>query len=448
MALFGLLGFGRQGEVPQAGNRFGRHSDAWKSPERMAWWSRAVHAWEAQQYLDSVEALLQYLLDPARQNVQWTRHDDQIHFTLLQGSKVVHGHVDGERLRAESRVAHTRELQVAWMRRLLEANGDLNFSHYALDEQGHISLVTFSFLLDGSPYKLYHALRELATHADKQDDLLLDEFDRLAPVEMEHIEPMSEEEKAVRYEFFVQEIRRVLALLDDGALPPEQFPAAASYLLLSLVYRLDYLVKPEGYTMETFERLHRDFFTNDGRTVQAKNHDLRRELTALLERPREEFYEELYLVPATFGITEAATHDLFANFVRSELPHMEWYIEHDHPDFALAIPDYIAGYSLFNHALPPPDRDLLHLYWCVRAYRYFAALGLQYGLVDPATGRLNGSAIRQAVQAVCRKHREAWPRLEPQVRMLHTNGQMAFARSFLQMMARLDLTPRAPESSP
>ncbi len=442
MALFGLLGFGRHSVVPEAGNRFGRYADAWKSPEQMAWWRQAQKAWEEQRYLDSVEALLHYLLDPARQNVQWTRTGTQIHFTLLQGSKVVHGQADDERLRAESRVAHTRQRQVACLRRLLEANADLNFSRFALDGQEHISLVTSSFLLDGSPWKLYHALRELAVNADKQDDLLLDEFDQLEPVEMEHVEPLSAEEKAVRYDFFVQEIRRTFALLDSGALPPEQYPAAASYLLLGLVYRLDYLVKPEGYTMETFERLHRDYFTNDGRTVQAKNRQLRRELEALLERPREELYEELYLVPATFGITEAATHDLFVNFIGSELPHMEWYLEHDHPRFALAIPDYIAGYSLFNHALPPPDRDLLHLYWCVRAHQYFAALGLEYGLVDRASGRLNGAAIRRAVQAICRRHREHYPELEPPVRMLHTNGQTAFARSFLQMMARLDLTPR------
>ena len=43
--------------------------------------------------------------------------------------------------------------------------------------------------------------------------------------------------------------------VDDGKLNPIQYPGGITYLLLDAIYKLDFLVRPEGQTMETIERI-------------------------------------------------------------------------------------------------------------------------------------------------------------------------------------------------
>ena len=81
-----------------------------------------------------------------------------------------------QKLRCSARIAKGEQLNVGLLRRLIEHNYGLKYSRYALDAEGYITIVFDTFLLDGSPYKLYYALKEIATHADKQDDLLISEF--------------------------------------------------------------------------------------------------------------------------------------------------------------------------------------------------------------------------------------------------------------------------------
>ena len=61
-----------------------------------------------------------------------------------------------------------------------------------------ITLLFDTMMEDAFPYKLYYALKELALHADKHDDLLLNEFDFLKPISSHKLKPLSEKEKAFK----------------------------------------------------------------------------------------------------------------------------------------------------------------------------------------------------------------------------------------------------------
>ena len=79
----------------------------------------------------------------------------------------------------------------------------------------------------------------------------------------------------------------VIDYLATGELNPEDQPGAVAYLLLDLVYKLDFLLIPEGYTMEALERMHRMYFAReDGQPVTYKNVRLLSELnTYCVARP-------------------------------------------------------------------------------------------------------------------------------------------------------------------
>ena len=72
-----------------------------------------------------------------------------------------------------------------------------------------------TYLLDGSPYKLYDALKEIALNADKVDDLLLDEFDALMPIDTKHVVTVSKTEKATKYRYIRQWIETTLNTIKE-----------------------------------------------------------------------------------------------------------------------------------------------------------------------------------------------------------------------------------------
>ena len=420
---------------------FGRYTDAYKTPENYAAWDRSLAAFEDNDYLGSVEAFMAYLHDPREDNVKWQREDDKLYFEFYQGSKRVTGFADQEQLRATASIARLDAPETELLHRLTTMNYEMKYSRFAIDDGGCLAVVFDSPSNDASPHKLYHALKEMALRADKQDDLLLNEFgEALSPTEIRHLRQLSVEEKALKLEFLQSHIQAVTDYLSTNKLDPEEQPGAVAYLLLDLVYRLDYLLIPEGYTMEALERMHRMYFAREAdQPVTFKNVRLLSELQHLHRRAPESFAAELYAGKSTFGITLPANHDRLASLIDSELPNMDWYQDNGFPEVARAVPGYIAGYALFNYAIPPPDRDLLQLYYRVCEDDYFRRLGYNQQFLD-RDGRPARRAIRAAISAIAERHTAAYPRLRPALSQLSFDNLENFGRSYLRMVRELDLS--------
>lgn len=427
-------------KIPQPEIRFGRYTDSYKKPENYQAWNMALEAFEDEDFLNCYRQFFRYLRDQAEDNVHFFEEKDGIRFVLYQGSKKITGFADATKLRAEARIANSQELNVAFMRRLIEKNFSLKYSRFALDESDNITIVFDTYTLDGSPYKLYFALKELATNADKQDDLLLEEFDVLTPVENAHLQELDRSEKEVKYQFITNEIRKVLHLLDHGPLSLEQYAGGYAYVLLHLLYKLDYLTKPEGHTMETLERLHRKYFAKDNKSTLEKVQVIRKGLRKLVDRPKKEFFKEMYQVRSTFGITTPVNHDRVVGFLDSELPNMDWYHQNGYQDIALAIPGYIVGYCLFNYAIPKPDRDLFHLYYQIMESDFFRQLGFVIPYTDEATGALKKRSIKKGIDQIVEDNKAQFPRFSPNIAILDFSSRPNLAQSFLRMLRTLDLT--------
>jgi len=243
--------------------KFGRYSDAYKSKEQYDHWDNALSLFDKKSYLDAYEQFFKYLYDEDEKNVSWKKNNEGYNFTIFQGSKIIRGTLDEKFIRVETKVAQIKAPGVGFMRRLVEKNYDLKYCRFALDEANHIVLVFTSFLLDCSPYKLYYALKELSTQADKIDDLLLDEFDVLKAVDADCISDLDEAQKEVKYKFVIEHIQEVINYLDTNNIIVNEYPGGVAYLLLDLCYKLDCLTRPEGFMMESLERIHRIYFAKN-----------------------------------------------------------------------------------------------------------------------------------------------------------------------------------------
>ncbi len=433
--------FGSKEEaVQQPDIRFGRYSDSYKGTSNYDAWDEALEKFEAEQYVDCYKAFFNYLRDEEEDNVRWWGEENGLKFEIYQGSKKISGFADKNSLRAMAKIAQTEQLNVGFLRRLLEKNFSMNFGRFALGDDNELLVVFDTYSLDGSPYKLYFALKEMAIQADKFDDLLLDEFDMLKPVEVSHLIPISDEMKEVKYQFIQSKINDVLKEIKEGPLDATKYPGGIGYLLLDLIYKLDYLIKPEGFMMEALERMNRLFFAQDDKSVAEKNRLLSKELEKLLKRSKKSFFKEMYRVKATFGITPSVTHDRVVSFIDGELKHMDWYCENNYKMVAMAIPGFIVGYCLFNFASPRPDRDFLHLFYEITEYQYFKDLGFTINYVDEESGKLNKKVIKKAIEKIVDKNQGAFPKLSPSMSALNFSSMTEFAKSYLQMVRNLDLT--------
>ena len=436
--------FGRPSGYDPSGEpsfSFGRYTDAYKTTENYAAWDRSLATFEEGEYLESIEAFMAYLYDPQEDNVKWKREEGKLYFEFYQGSKRVTGFADTEQLRASASIARLESPNAELLHRLTAMNYEMKYSRFAIGSNECLAIVFDTPINDASPHKLYHALKEMALRADKQDDLLLDEFrEFLSPTEITHLEELSDEDKALKLEFLDGHIQSVIDYLGSGQLAPEEQPGAVAYLLLDLVYRLDYLLIPEGYTMEALERMHRMYFAREeDQPVTFKNVRLLAELKHLHRRAAASFSEELYAGKSTFGITLPANHDRLANLIDSELPNMDWYQDNGYSEVARAVPGYITGYALFNYAVPPPDKDLLQLYYRVCENDYFRKLGYRQQFLD-RDGRPARRAIRAAISDITERHTDAYPRLRPAMSQLNFDNMINFGRSYLRMVRELDLS--------
>ena len=431
---------GKSVELDQPRIRLGRYTDSYKSSAKYKAWDKALAAFEQEQYLDSYRYFFEYLGDDKEQNVKYWDENGGLRFELYQGSKKITGFADQNKVKAESKVAISDELNVGFMRRLIEKNFSMEYCRFGLDEHNNIVILFDTYTLDGSPYKLYYALKEVAINADKQDDLLLEEFGMLKAVDVSHLQQLNDEEKAAKYNFIKSSIEETLTEVENGKLDFNQYPGAYVYLLLDLVYRLDYLTRPEGFLMERLEFFNRQYFAKDNKSTLEKAQVLARDIRSLLDRSQEAYYKEMYHGKSTFGITMAVNHDRVVGCIDNELVNMDFYLQNAHPNIALAIPGFKTGYCLFNYAVPKPAKELFELFYKITEPVFFQSLGYSDDFYNLKTKKLNPRAVKKAIQAVVQANKNSFPRLRPAYGALQYNNIIDFSKSYILMIRNADMT--------
>ncbi len=435
--------FGRKEPVRnQPKISFGRYSDSYKSEKEYDAWDEALSLFEDEKYLESYRKFFTYLNDEQQGNVEFREENGEITFKIFQGSEVVTGIASRSKLTARAKVVESISLNIGMMRKLLEKNFELKFCRFGIDNENAIFLLFDSYSVDASPYKLYYGLKELATTGDKLDDLLLAEFKGLRPDSGGAISPLSELEKEIKYRYIRDSLNLVINEVEHGDLEVNRYPAGIGFLLLALVYKLDFLIRPEGLMMEILERAHRFYYANNSEGVIEKNHDLLKELKTLKARSKDDFFKEMYEVKATFGITPSTSFAQLVGTIDMNLSQMDWYEEEGYEKVALSIPQFIVGHCLFNGAVPLPIRDLFTLFYRVTEYTFFDKLGFKPPIVQSVDDKLviSKREIREELKVITKKYEGIYPNFNPSVSAIEFQNLSKFARSFLLMVRNLDLT--------
>jgi hypothetical protein len=413
---------------------FGRYSDAFKAQDKIDWWNKCEKEFQQKDYLNSYESFFNYLKDESVDNLTYKREGDTINFEFLQGSKIVHGYINPQKVCAEADIAEYEKLSVAFMRRLMELNYSLFYSRFAMKDN-RIVILSDSAVAAAPPRKLYYAWKELATRADKQDDLLIDDFAMLKSMGNTSVEQLSENEKEVKYAYFKKWLDETLKLVSE--LNEDAFSGANSYLLLNCAYKIDYLIAPEGTLMNDLEKMSWDYFARDNKPFPEKNRNMKKALEKIAAKPKEEILGDLYRTKSTFGIANPAPHATIVDLVKNNINNVKWYIDNNYPNIAVTIYEYLATYSLFSYGLPKPDARLFHVMINVINQDYFTALGTGDMFIDPS-GKFNQQLVIGKINEIILEGQKQYPELKFNTDNLKFDTLLNFLRSFITEMQNLN----------
>ncbi len=421
--------------------RFGRYCDAYKTDSKLADWHQATQAFEQANYVESYTHFFNYLRDDVVKNVAFEVDEKGVNFNFFQGSKHIIGYATAEKVIASAKIAHCDSLGVGFMRRLLDRNATLLYSSFSLDESNDIVIRFTSLTVDCSPQKFYQALKELAITADKEDDILIRDFPLLRPVSNEHIRPIAAEVAQLKHSFLIANNKRILTTAT--ALDPKRYAGGAAFLMLDWAYKIDYLIAPEGFTMDICDKVHQHYFSGDSSiTLNDRTMLMQRELMQLNQLSLEKLEEELYTTISTFGISKAAALTEIIPLIDIQLPAIHHFILLRKPEIAEAIVGYVIGFCFFSYAIPKPVRRLFQLWYIISENQYFKSLGFRYDFYDSTTKTFsanNKANILAEMDFFHAKYAAAFPHFHINKSKLNFTDISSFGYSLLAEIRTLNI---------
>jgi hypothetical protein len=423
----------REGNLPDV--RFGRYSDNNKSVDKVARWNQAEQSFRDRRYDECLDAFMDYLRDDALENVVTERKDGILDFRILQGSKVVRGSCSPERLVAEVSLARMPEPIIPVMRRLLEQNFSLYYGRYALDGD-RLCMRFETETRAANPNKLYYGLKELAIRADKQDDLLLEDFRQLIPIDQDHIQPLPEPERRVKCDGFRRFILETLEQIDG--LDPDKMAGGISYLLLGLAYRLDFLITPEGALQQELEKVIALFYSKEEKPVVEKNTQMAEAFRKLASKTDAEIAPSLFRSIATFSIVAPQPAKVVSESLFTAIQNMVWFRDNKQPRMAERILEYGFSFCQYSYSLPRPMTELYLLFMQVNHPEYFRDLGFAT-LYDREKNQFERSTIEDIVEGIVERWQSKYPALAWKRSNIKYDSLLSFDHSFLAEVQGLNM---------
>ncbi len=437
MGLLGKLFFPDKEEEEYVVTKFGRYSDNNKTKEQLDQWKEAKKLFVDKKYLDALELFFKYLKDNNIDNVSFKRDGDNATFEVYQGSKKIDGSINDVSFKASVPIAQMTKRTIPVLRKLLEKNYSLYYSKFYMEDD-KLCLHIYNDLRAATPEKLYYALKEIALNADRLDDILVDDFETLKAVGTGHIEENSEAIRQVKYDFFKYWVDKTLAKIE--ALNPDTFAGGIAYMLLNLVYKMDYLLLPEGKLTEKMEEINAVFWNNlkDMPAVE-RNNRMYNKLKELSAWDEEEVKKYFYKTKHTFSITKPTGFKNVISTIQETMKNVQWFQENGHFDISLEMLEYAFAYSQFSFSLPKPATELFDVVMQVNHNDYYKAMGHEEQLYDRATKQFNNDDIIEKIEDITEKNKKRYPHLVINAKAINFASLQAFNQSILSELVKLDL---------
>jgi len=426
-------------EVTQPVIFFGRYSDNNKTIEKVRKWSDAENFFREKNYRACVDVFFEYLKDDNIKNIQIEKRQKKSSFCIFQGSKVIRGKYDESSFSAEVHLLKMQQHSIPAMRKLLEQNFFLYYSRFTLEGE-KIGMRFDTDMETANPNKLYYGLKELAIKSDQQVDVLINEFSQLQQIDNEHLGKIPLNELNVKLDYFKIFIKETIETIEK--LIPEKHELAISNLLLSLGYRLDYLIMPEGKLRQDLENIISIFYIKEDKSIAERNHLMVEAYRNMLLRTNEEIMPYLFRTKSTFSVVAPQPFKSVVEHIQLAIDNTKGYSDKKYNEAVMQMLEFGLSYCQYCYSLPQPLSQLFQLFMEVNYPDYFMALGIRKPLFDKSTNIFNQKEIEKNIGKITTEWKEKYPKLSVKIQHLKYDTIGNFNLSFLTAIMQLNFEGR------
>ncbi|HWR32166.1 MAG TPA: hypothetical protein VN451_01465, partial [Chitinophagaceae bacterium] len=268
-------------------------------------------------------------------------------------------------------------------------------------------------------------------------DLLVQDFNLLEASDSEHLAALPRQEKETKYEYLQKWIKQTLDMI--ASVDADKFSGGIAYSLLSLVYRLDYLIAPEGKMLNDLERIGAIYFKKDERPVVEKNRDMIEEFKKLAAIPKEEIFGYLFRSRYTFSIVAPQQYKTIADSMQGANQNMIWYRDNNYPQFATQISEFGISYCQYSYSIPKVITEFYHLFMMVNYPEYFVSLGYKIAYYDPKDNQFASEGLIDKIKEIQTRWKDKFPLLDFKTQNLKFDNLVNFNHSFTNEMVLLNI---------
>jgi len=211
-------------------------------------------------------------------------------------------------------------------------------------------------------------------------------------------------------------------------------------MLLALIFRIDYLLQPQGLLFDAIDKINGIYNIKDNKTTLERNRLMIEELKKLLNKPKDDVINCFYDVKTSFGYVPVTSHKQFYEFILEQFKNTGWYYENRHDNIVTYIYEWIIGYSLFYYGLYPATYELLKIPYMVLHPEFFKEMGIAPYLSDSEKNVINKSAIEKEIQRIIKNHVKEYPKLAIATQNILCRTKNEFLYSFLNEITYLNFS--------
>ena len=417
---------------------FGRGINASVSINEEELFLKSLEAFEKKEILDAYELFFESLLNftngEPNDNVTYAREENEMTFTIYQGSAKIKGKITKENLYAEAILVKKENANVALKRYTLERNYQLSFSCYCANDE-RLILKLYHDNITMSPQKVFFPLREIALNADYDKERVKSEFSDIALEDVAHVKPLDLDEAKIKF----KHMRKWIADAEEKVLtlPSNDNSSMQSFLYLNLLFKIDYLIVPRYKISQNMSKKILEYFNGEDLIIESKNEKVKSYIEKLKKIDFEEFNANCYNARYTFNPTEKTSFEEIVNFINESLLKIRWYKNNRYHQIIPIIYKYVAFYVLYNYGLNPVLRESLHLLVEIQNPDFFKELDYK-PLYDEENNVFAKRAIVSKLDDIVARHTDRFKALLPFTQDLNFSSLNDLSNSFYIQIQNLN----------
>lgn len=379
--------------------KFGRFAETLETEEQEELYDNAIELYENGEFKEAYVTFFEYmkLFGGPAVKVELDEYNDELNFTIIQGTKTITGTITDEDVHARAIIATlSGNHSVALMRYLLSECAELAYSKFGIVE-GEIVICQKCPIRDMSPEAFKDMLSEVSLTANSAAEFIAREFPKEVEPHNTNIVELPSHEVSLKIKYLRLWIKETFDLVESTG-----NERIRSIIILRLIFKVMYLISPEGALLDKFNailEIYGEYNQDDDNSTEI-NYRMLSELEDVLAMSDREISKWIYMTYAVFPVLCYKSFRELIETVASQSKILAQFHDMRRSDLVVVACEYIIGSQLSRFGVHPLAYELFNVMWRAFNTEYFYGLGFREIWYSETTEQLAADKIAREVAAI------------------------------------------------